>query len=233
MKLDPLKLRNQRERLGYSQQNVADKSNVALRTVQRAECGEPMHHESAAQIAATLQMTPHSLSLSNFVEPTAPLGKTITLRQATSGGFVIDTLDQTVLCKIECDVEPTAENLDLLKAVATLLETNMPEPLNQEKLPWPPTRTLADRLDLIANLNESLRALAALGIKLFVAVTWLDVFLPEFDYYERGFFWKDDKKATGCRAVRIIISDQSSEKMVRPASIKWPLDIEDNDEAPF
>ena len=39
MKLDPVKLVRQRQKLGYSQQNVVDKSNVNLRTVQRAEAG--------------------------------------------------------------------------------------------------------------------------------------------------------------------------------------------------
>jgi transcriptional regulator with XRE-family HTH domain len=231
MKLDPLKMRNQRERLGYSQQNVADKSNVNLRTIQRAEGGATIHHESAAQIAATLEMSPHLLSLgSTRVEPTAPLGKTITLRRATSGRSVIDTLDQTVMCKIECDVEPTNDNLHLLKTVATLIEMNMPEPLNQDKICWPPTRTLADRLDLIANLNETIKALDQQGISLFLAVTWLVVYMPDYDYYERGFFWKEIKEATGCRAARIIISDQTPEKMVRTAFIKWPLEIEDDDD---
>lgn len=53
----------------------------------------------------------------------------------------------------------------------------MPEPFETEKLSWPPSRTLAERLDLIASLNETLAALDAIGVSVFMAVIWLDAYL--------------------------------------------------------
>lgn len=231
MKLDPVKLVRQRQRLGYSQQNVADKSDVNRRTIERAEAGISISNESAASIAAALQTTPHALAASSTPSrPAAPLGKTITLRRAQSGRSIMDALDQSAMCKIECDVEPTEHNLELLKTLATLLEDNMPEPLNEDKVEWPPPRRLADRLDLIARLGETIAALDALGVGVFVAATWLDAYLPKYDHYERHFFWDHDKKAIGCRAVRIVISEQAMEKVVKPAWVRWPVEVDEDDE---
>jgi hypothetical protein len=139
------------------------------------------------------------------------------------------------MCHIECDVEPTQENLDLLKGMAGILEENMPEPLSEEKRSWPPSRTLADRLDLIAKLNQNLQALDALGIGVFVAATWLDAYLPEYDPYESGFYWRKGAEATGCRATRIAISDHAADKIVKQAWVKWPVSIAEDfgDEVPF
>jgi len=235
MKLDPVKLVKQRQRLGYSQQNVVDKSKVNLRTIQRAEAGISISNESAASIAAALQTTPHALAVASTTsQPATPLGKTFTLRRVSSGRSILDTLDQTAMCKIECDVEPTADNLSLLKKIAELLETNMPEPLNEEKLCWPPSRTLATRLDLIAQINEALQALDALGIGVFLAETWLDAHLPDYDPYEGGFYFRKGHTATGCRAARIVISDHVSDKIIRPAWVRWPVSVEiEDDEVPF
>jgi len=235
MKLDPVKLVKQRQGLGYSQQNVADKSKVNLRTVQRAEGGFSVSNESAASVAAALQTTPRALALdTKSADAPALLGKTITLHRAMSGRSIIDTLDQTVMCKIECDVEPSPDNLAILKSVATILEENMPEPFNAEKVGWPPSRTLAQRLDLIASLNEGLTALDGLGIGVFVGATWLDAYLPSY-YYESGFFYPDDAEAAGCRAARIVISDHASEKLARRAYVQWPVKVVEDfgDEVPF
>lgn len=238
MKLDPVRLVKHRERLGYSQQNVADKSKVNLRTIQRAEGGISISNESAASIAAALETTPQALiAEGKRADTSAPLGKAITLHRVTSGRSIIDTLDQTVMCNIECDVEPTRDNLDLLKSLATTLETNMPEPFNTDKLSWPPPRTLADRLDLIANLSESLKALDALGVSVFAASTWLDAYLPKYNYYEEGFYYPENAKASGCRAARIVISDHVSEKIARAAFVRWPVriveDFDLDDDVPF
>ena len=235
MKLDALKMVKHRERIGYSQQNVADKSNVNVRTVQRAEAGISISNENAAAIAAALQTSIHSLIAHSGGSDPAPAGKTITLRRASSGRTLLDTLDHTTMCRIECDVEPAADNLELLKSLANLLEANMPEPLNDEKLNWPPARKLAERLELIASLNELMKSLEAGGIGVFVGETWLDALLPKYDPYEGGFYWRENQRATGCRAVRIVISEHAGEKLTRSTLVDWPVSIAEDldDEVPF
>ena len=139
MKLDPVKLVKHRERLGYSQQNVADKSRVNVRTISRAEGGFSVSNESAASIAAALETTPQALMAEGKrADAHVPLGGAFTLHRVRSGRAIIDALDRGAMCKIECDVEPTRENLELLKSLANQLETNMAEPLNSLKLSWPP-----------------------------------------------------------------------------------------------
>ena len=238
MKLDPLKLRNRREELGYSQRDVAGKSNCCERTIQRAEAGFSVSSENAALIAAALQTKLPPLMLASRLSDDTPLaGKTVTLRRATSGRAIIDRLDQTYMCNMECDVEPTEENLELLKKTASLLEQNMPEPLNEEKICWPPKRALAERLDLMAKLNGVLRALEEKGIGIFLSEEWLDVYEPSYDpygEYSHTFYYRENQEPSGVRAVRIIISDDEGEKLTRPASVAWPVRVAlDPDECPF
>lgn len=234
MKLDPLRLRKHREQLGYSQKDVADKSNVSERTMQRAEAGISVSNENAAAIAAALQTKLRPLLLSAAETEGAPsAANTITLRRATSGRAILDMLDHMEMGAIQCDVEATSENLELLKSIATLLEINMRDPLDEDMLNWPPRRSLADRLDLIARLNDTLNQLDALGIGVFTARTFLHAHLPTFNPYDG---WREPAEATGCSAARIVISDHPTEKIVRTAyEVNWPVKVDEDfcDEFPF
>ena len=236
MKLDPVKLLRHRQQLGYSQKDVADKSNVSERTVQRAEAGISVSNENAAAIAAALQTKLQPLLMaSSRGDDAPPAGKTVTLRRAASGRAILETLDQTAMGLIECEVEATSDNLDLLKNIAQLLEINMNDPMDEEKLTWPPRRTLAARLELIANFNAAIEQLESAGIGIFMSEVWLDAYLPDYDSRYERFYYPEDKKPVGCRAVRIVISDHGTDKVVRRAWARWPVSIHDDldDEVPF
>ncbi len=221
MKLDPLKLSNQREILGYSQQNVADKSRLCSRTVERAAAGKSINHETAASIAATLGTTLSSLLLDeNTYEAAQQVGRTTSLRRATSGRAILDTLDTTAMGVIECDVEATNDNLLLLKNIAHLLESNMKDPMAPIERS---RRPLSERLELIAAINEALNELQAAGVCVFVAETWVEAYFPNFLEFGEPYF-PDGKQPIGCRAVRMVIAEAGSEKIVRPNLVSWPLE---------
>lgn len=70
MQIDSARVRAERERRAWSQEHLAEVSNVSLRTVQRVEMTGSASYETARAIAASLELQPQDLQLSG-----APRGR--------------------------------------------------------------------------------------------------------------------------------------------------------------
>ncbi len=227
MRFDPVKFRQQRELLTFTQERLADASEVGLRTVQRAEAGLPISAEKMADLAATLGVNAATLMLE---EPDdlgdAPnYSRVITLRRATSGRTVVDLLDSAGMCRIDCDIDPTPDNLPLLKEAIHFVETNMPDPIDYEKIVWPRRGSLVDRLELIAAINGILEKLSEHGFGMFIGKRVESAVVPFFDGEEGCFATRMIQDPEPIMAARVLLTRATGDRIVTDAKVGWPIEV--------
>lgn len=169
MQLDSDKLKSARQRQAITQEALAAKCEVSLKTIQRLERGEAVRADTAALVAGALGVAVADLATpaGGRGDETTANGTQLSLRRVRSGKHLFDQLLRTHVGRIECDVDATGETIGLLTSLLTRLQGMMsdswgaPSPLAQD-LP------LLERLRLVAELNDGLRGLEAHGIGLFM-----------------------------------------------------------------
>jgi len=102
---------------------LAAQARIDVRTVQRAEAGEPLRQETIADLAAVLGVPSSALVVLDGAED-SPAGEPpqigqiwgagLTLKRVSSGREAITTLETSELVQLECEVDPTEENLGTL-----------------------------------------------------------------------------------------------------------------------
>ena len=94
-----LKIVELRKRIGGSQKGFADKAGVPLRTLQRAEKGDPIMPEAAAKIANALEVRVIDIAATDMEQPghgpTDPHYQIVSLERTMSARQVIKHLRDT------------------------------------------------------------------------------------------------------------------------------------------
>lgn len=116
MRCDPNKLRLLREQKGITQEKLAHDSRTGLRTIQRAERGHSIRNETVAFIAEALSVPITHLRANEedgLIE-TDPQHDVIILRRMRSASVLLDGLQKSYMCRLECSVDADGSNVSTL-----------------------------------------------------------------------------------------------------------------------
>jgi transcriptional regulator with XRE-family HTH domain len=211
-----------------TQEKLAAEAKVDIRTVQRAEAGEHLRHDTIADLAAVLGLPVSSLidttpDNDNSAAQDISVGLGLALKRTQSAREIIELLEGSHLAKLECDADPTAENINILTEVIELIEKMLPHPWSEgtgETLSFP---SLVDRLKAIANMDRSLESLERAGLGLFTGSAWVNAIMPRWT--EEGLATRTGQLPDNVRATRMLISPRANDKAVVNAATKWPVEI--------
>jgi transcriptional regulator with XRE-family HTH domain len=237
MYIDPVKMKSARERRAMTQEALAHQARVNVRTVQRAESGQPVHAETVAEIAAVLGLPPSGIirpGPANEPEVTAASeaeeGQTQVLKRVDRGEMIVSTLERSVMAVLGCSAEPTSETMPSLRGLIQTLEGLIKDPWGFDDCPPLRYRSLLDRLDAVAQLNSSLAEVERHGMALFMGVSSEYVKVPQGSE-EHVMVTRVGQCPEYVRAVRFMIADYSAERIRVSADVVWPLEPEE--EIPF
>lgn len=208
-----------------TQARLADASEVNIRTIQRAEGGAPVTAETIAALAGTMNIPATDLLMDTAEATGHTLEKALTLKKVSSGRALVEHLHATRMCHIDCDVEPTPDNLPALKSVIELIEASIPDPLDEDKLVWPPRASLVRTLELVAGLNGLMTQLSDLGLAIFAArrVEWAIV--PWYDGEEGHLCTRHNQSPEQILTLRLLISHGTTERITVDVGVQWPIDV--------
>lgn len=237
MIVDGQKMRSARARRALTQEGLANQARVNVRTIQRAESGMPIRHETLADIAAVLGMPPSGLLRPGPVkeievqaaEAEEHWGQV--LKRADRAEPVIASLERSVMSALTCGAEPTPELMPALTATIKHLESLMRDPWDAfERAPLRFSSVLA-RLTAVAELNGNLAELERHGLALYVGSTSEYVLVP--NYTDEGMVVYRTQNPQYAMATRLHIAEYSAERVRVPTDIVWPLEIQPEEEIPF
>ena len=195
-------VRRVREAKGWSQEKLAAMSNMHKRTVQRAEAGNPVARETVSFMAEALEVQVDQLYIRDTATDDTPrvaLGEVV-LIPTISGRKIINEIRRCSDVRIDYEVEPTSENIDLLSMLHDHLNGKLP--LSEIEI-----------LRRQASLNGSLEKLSDLEIRVFLATYWADREVIHYDPYEPHQMTGQDQEHI--EVVYVIISDAKDDHMVR------------------
>ena len=240
MHIDPKKMRSARERRALTQESLAHQARVNVRTVHRAESGLPIRAETLAEFAAVLGLPAAGLLGSRpLKEPevidaeadSEPDPRT-SLKRVVSAEQVIAALERATMSALECSAEPNEATMPVLKSVVGNLEALMRSPWDFDEPSPLRFCSLINRLESVAALNTALTELEREGLALFMSTSSRYVKVPRGQ--EEGFRATSDRQRPEyVFAVRFLIGEYVSERVRVPATVIWPLPIEDDDDIPF
>jgi len=239
MIVDSEKMKAARDRKALTQEALAHQARVNVRTIQRAENGSPIRHETVADIAAVLGMPVAGLiGKAKLAEPAVAEGAwempMQVLKRVESGEAVIADLERSVMSSLACSAEPTPDNMPVLRSAVKLLESLQRSPWSETSSSPLSFASLLDRLEAVANLNACLSELEGAGLALYVATSTERVRVPWMtDMGLRSF---DDDPPYYRRALRMQIAEYNADRIRLPSWVRWPLETvatDDDDEVPF
>lgn len=234
-----IKLRTQQ---GWTQDKLAIMSNGNIRTIQRAERGEHLQLENVASIAAALKVTVPALTVPDDATDAVQGGNegddrennAVVLRPVASGKTLLDMVYDSFTASLDCQVEPTAENIDALTAIVDKIEWLMPNPwvspLEQARL------TLADRLRRSVDLSAMLAELGQFGIAVFAGTYTASAQMPYFDQDEGTMVTRLRAPYQPVTICRVTLEMRDKERVVVMVTDKWeppPDKPEADDDIPF
>lgn len=237
MKVDPVKMKSGRERRALTQESLAHKARVNVRTIQRAEGGFPIRAETLAEIAAVLGMPPAGLLRSRQeadVDPSPPTGeegRSHVLKRVESGEVIISTLERSSMSVLECTAEPTVETMPHIRELITTLERLILYPWSIEDSPPLRFSSLLNRLDTIVELNGGLARIESSGLALFMATSTVFVRVPRMT--DEGMVISHRQQPEYVTATRFLIAEYTAERIRQSADVLWPLELELDDDVPF
>lgn len=226
-------IRSKRSELGMTQEKLAAMSALNTRTVQRAERGEPMSIETLAQIASALNVKTSDLRAGHNedLDDGNPSANAVVLHKTDSGKVVRDALARSFAGSIDIEIEPTAENVDLVIGLAETVERMAPEPWDVEKFktgPGPVSQQLRDAVELNALIDE----LAKLGVYVFVGTYVSSAVKPRMDGDTYDLYTSIRWKPEPVTIYRVRVSDSSVSKIAVPAHDEYPLHRPEPEPAP-
>ena len=243
MMIDGMKVKSARDRRALTQEALAHQARVNVRTIQRAECGEPIRHETLADIAAALGIPPAALLRSEATyeadgEQELDTTKTQVLKRAERGDTVIALLERAVMAVIDCTADPTETNMPSLKAAITALEAHIGNVWDENnRLPLR-FDSLLTKLEATVALNSVLVELERAGLALYCAASTELVKVPQM--HEEGLAISYGQRPRYATAARFVIANYENERLRVRADVIWPLQIEPepepevlDDELPF
>lgn len=236
MKCDTVKLKAARDQHAMTQEVLAARAKVDVRTVQRAESGAPLRQETIADLAAVLGIPLNGLIAPGNSETTATavkafFGPGLVLKRSVTGREVIELLETTALGKLECDADPTEAVMDTLRIAIRLIEGMLPQPWNEEGQAGPLTfPSLVDRLEAIAKVTATLTQLESQGLALFCGSSWERAVMPRWS--EEGLYTRTGQRAESVRATRLLIA-QIADRTTVQRKTNWPVEIEEEEYEPW
>ena len=180
-----------RTRLAMNQEDLAGRSKVSVRTIQRAEAGSPIDLQTVQQIATALGVKPDAIRMDekegNLTPDEKDLAR-VTLLPARSARSLLDVVTACDECRLDHEVDIGPEAIDaaiaLCDALGPFLPVLCPEDINFNGSSDDPAKKLMDRLRLEAKLNVSMEQLRERGIAVFVG-SYVDfIQRPRFDIDE-------------------------------------------------
>ena len=225
VRCDGKKVRELRKRLSMTQEKLAHMSKVDNRTIQRAEAGEFIQLETIASMADALKVTVGEISYSHFSNA-APFLRSdngeqnaVVLRHIVSGKELIDILFRSFSGKIECQAEPTANNIDLLASMIEKLDGLVPNP-------WATpiqsvNMSLAERLRAAVGLTAELAELEKTGIAVFAGTYTARAQVPLYDYDDHCMYIKTNQKYERVTVCRISVNPVGVERVTVKVDDEW------------
>jgi transcriptional regulator with XRE-family HTH domain len=245
MKCNVTTLRAARGRRALTQEMLAAQARIDVRTVQRAEAGEPLRQETIADLAAVLGVPSTALVVldDRGGSPGEPpqigqiWGTGLILKRVSSGRDAITTLETSELVQLECEVDPTDENLGTLTEAVRFIESLIVDPWNWDDPPCLQFSSLVDRLQAISNFNGHLVALEGAGLALYSGSTIERALVPRRNS-DGEIYVRDGQPPVIVRATRLLIAEYGSERVTVQRATKWPLEIvssddDDDSDVPF
>lgn len=221
MKHDPIKLRQLRESMGMTQEKLAILSNVSERTVQRAEAGATMRLDTLSDFAAALEV-PLS-ELATDAEDFAG-GNDVSLRRIRTGRPLLDELAKAGVAILECDVDPSSQEVEALIEIVRMIEQRLPEPWEFEQRPA--MMDLSERIVLAAQISKSLAVLDGFGIALFGSSSWINARYPRYDMDEGHRYTRVNQPYERVQTMQLLLTRGAEEKIYRKAPDEWSLEVE-------
>jgi hypothetical protein len=134
------------------------------------------------------------------------------------------------MCRVDCEVDADGTNVATLKSFVSILESRIPDPLSWEGDHM--FASLAERLDVVASLNDRLRELENLGIGAFAASYSENVQKPNISPYHPPEV-RAGTLPTPAILTRVVISGGNSDKLVVQKDNRWPVAVWDVRKAPW
>lgn len=235
MRIDVEKMKSLRERQGLTQEALAHRARINVRTVQRAEKGEPLRAETLQDIAAVLGLTVSAIQSEGpqkepEVQEAEDAQNTQVLKRCDGGEVVVSALERATMSHLGCTAEPTEENMPALRAIIQQIEKLMLSPFDDDWEALPPLRfsSLLDRLETVAALNKALGALEKDGMALYLTTSTKYVKVPY--RVDEGFMaTHSSQEPEYIQAVRFHIAEYIGERLRLPDNVSWILPDEDDD----
>jgi transcriptional regulator with XRE-family HTH domain len=210
-----------------TQEILAAKSNVNIRTVQRAEKGGYLQLETVASLAAALNVTVPELSVNDVDDVDLPdpddddqkplPRNAVVLHRVMSGKTLLDIVSDSFSGKLYCSVEPTADNVEVLSAMAEEIEGLIRNPWASPTV----SMSLAQRLRAAVALTAKLQSLEAVEIAVFAGTYTAMAQVPRFDYEEGHMYTRDDTPFEPVTICRIMLTVKSLPRIIMFVDDKW------------
>lgn len=234
-------IRKLRAQLGFTQEKLAAMSDVNIRTIQRAENGEPLELETFNQIAQALKTTPITLQARRVDdEEIANENGFVILRPTLEGAKLVLAIRSAFTATIEFDAEPTDDTIDPLVELVEKLKSVVPRPwdygwvVNNDHNPSD-TEVLRIQLEATKLINR----LAASGVDVFVG-SYIAAQDEPLVSEEGHIYTSSRRKKLPQTIVRVRISNTGLDRIKIAVSDEWKEPkIEDfsrpdfDDEIPF
>lgn len=218
-----------RTALTWSQDQLAKNSNLNLRTIQRAENGESIAIETAAEIASALNVRVQQLAAD---DTTVDDADHVVLHRTMSGRQVVEGLFGAHKHIFEYDVDPTPDTVETLASFIERLEQLTPYPENPHDAFG---NDLSKRIRFTAEIAGKMAELAKQGLGVFYGEYTVLEKRPRYDMDEGCWYTRNNQVAEPLTAAVVLVSATPEMKIFRQAPDRWvEPDLEDIDsDIPF
>jgi transcriptional regulator with XRE-family HTH domain len=216
MGCDREKLTSLRTNRALTQEALAGKAKMDVRTIQRAEAGKPIGLQTIQEIASALGVAPSEI----MVEERTPVEDTydgetvaVVLKPQPSARWLLGTLSDCHDCKLSCSADLIVDMVEPAKEFCNVIRPMLPELWPTSTDDWFSSRVrdeasrLADRIDLQAKLNDVMFALRNVGLEVF-AGTYVDYKqIPSWDAEEGCFSVRTTQKPEPVKIALVQIAE--------------------------
>jgi len=197
MRCNRQKLVQLRTSHALTQEALAGKAKLNVRTIQRAEAGDDIDLQTVQEIASALGVQPREIETdqkSDIDPPTErPFDETmaVILRPQKTGRALLDTLSDCLDCKLSYDIDLNTEMAETVNRFCDAIRPVLPElcpadfyeSVMSRKSGNEATR-LMERITTAAKLNDAITDLSKIGIGVY-AGTYVDLLkVPRWDMDE-------------------------------------------------
>lgn len=233
-------IRKLRAQLGFTQEKLAAMSAINIRTIQRAENGEPLELETFNQIAQALNTTPLVIQTRRVEDDDGGNENGfVVLRPTVEGAKLVLAVRNSFETEVEYDAEPTDETIELLIDLVSKLNAVSPKHWDEEWVRGFTKPGDADVLRIQLEATKLITQLAAHGIDVFVGSYFAARKVPIMG--EEGLYTSTNQKKTPQTVVRVRISNTGLERIKIAVDDEWKAPkVEDfsrgpdfDDEIPF